>query len=301
MNSLKQAPLNKNRSYTACISAAHRMFFDNIKPIFRHTWIYAMAYALSFALYLSFSASHQVDRLSASALACVFISFMLMACAQIAYFARTMMLVDNQPMKWNVIRFIKIALWYTCLTVIIATATAILIYIITRGQPISNPDTLAALFLTLVSAVVIAACFMLPYIYVATKYVMEPDSKLRKLVFKSYKTGIRHWGFIFTTILITTLCVAVCAFFVSIPMLIIMMADIQSAVGVSLLGDPAGLPSYFSVLKFIVVSLSSFICAYINIFVVFVYYFMYGSIETREKEKSDFLNNSHKTTGNTVD
>lgn len=301
MNSLKQAPLNKNRSYTACISAAHRMFFDNIKPIFRHTWIYAMAYSLSFALYLSFSASHQVDRLSASALACVFISFMIMACAQIAYFARTMMLVDNQPMRWNVIRCIKIALWYTCLTVIIATATAILIYIITRGQPISNPDTLATLFLTLVSAVVIAACFMLPYIYVATKYVMEPDSKLRKLVFKSYKTGIRHWGFIFTTILITTLCVAVCAFFVSIPMLIIMMANIQSAVGVSLQGDPAGLPSYFNALKFIVISLSSFICAYINIFVVFVYYFMYGSIETREKEKSNFLNNSHKTTGNTVD
>lgn len=300
MNNLKQAPLNKNRSYTACVSAAHKMFFDNIKTIFRHTWAYAMAYALSIALFLLFSANYQVDRLSASTLAGIFISLMIMVCAQIAYFARTMMLVDNQPMKWNVIRCVKIVLWYTLLTVIIATATIILIYIIIKGRPVYNPDTLVALFMTLASAAVIAACFTLPYIYVVTKYFMESDSKFRKLIFKSYKTGIRHWGFIFTTILITALCVAVCAFFVSIPALVIMTANMQSAAGVSQLGDPVGLPSYFSALEFIVISLSSFISAYINIFVVFVYYFMYGSIETREKEKSNFLNNSHETAENTV-
>ena len=39
MNNLKQEFLNKSRSYTACISASHRMLFDNIRAIFRHTWL----------------------------------------------------------------------------------------------------------------------------------------------------------------------------------------------------------------------------------------------------------------------
>jgi hypothetical protein len=101
--------------------------------------------------------------------------------------------------------------------------------------------------------------------------------------------GWRYWGFIFITLLLAALCAAVCMFFVSIPMLIISMANTLSAIGVGYMGDPSGLPSYFSVLQYVVVALSSFICLYVYVFVIFVCYFMYGSIETREKERKEFL------------
>ena len=37
MGNLKQASISKSRSYTACLSEAHRMLFDNIRSIFSRT------------------------------------------------------------------------------------------------------------------------------------------------------------------------------------------------------------------------------------------------------------------------
>ena len=117
------------------------------------------------------------------------------------------------------------------------------------------------------------------------KYVMEPETKLRRIIFKSYATGLRHWGLVFTALFLAALCVALCALLVSIPLFIVIAADSMSVYGVNVLGDPTGLPSYFTTIQVIVFALTFFIWAYINIFTVFVCYFLYGSIETREKEK----------------
>ena len=53
MDNLKQAVINKSRSYTACLSEAHRMLFDNIRVIFNRTWAYSLVLAMVSALYLS--------------------------------------------------------------------------------------------------------------------------------------------------------------------------------------------------------------------------------------------------------
>ena len=61
----------------------------------------------------------------------------------------------------------------------------------------------------------------------------------------------------------------------------------MSVYGVNTLGDPIGLPSYFVIIQSVVFVLTFFIWSYINIFTIFVSYFLYGSIKTREKEKMD--------------
>ena len=43
MENLKQSAISKSRSYTACLSEAHRMLFDNIKLIFSRSWMYCAA------------------------------------------------------------------------------------------------------------------------------------------------------------------------------------------------------------------------------------------------------------------
>lgn len=290
MNDLKQELLNKSRSYTACISASHRMLFDNIRQIFRHTWLYTLLFALSIALVSMFYVKVLTGGGYASpSFVWLIIAGVLMACLQIVYVARVFMLVGGRTMKWNVIRCIRLFIVYLCFSVVVSAVQWALVYMTVGGNAVVTPDKLTEVMLVIICSSVLFGCVFLPFIYVFTKYVLEPESKLSKVFFKAYKVGWRYWGFIFITLLLATLCAAVCIFFVSIPMIIISMANTLSVMGVNYLGDPSGLPAYFGILQYVVVAVSSFICLYINMFVIFVCYFMYGSIETREKERKEFL------------
>ena len=69
----------------------------------------------------------------------------------------------------------------------------------------------------------------------------------------------------------------ICAVLVSAPMFIVLAANSLSVYGVNFIGDPTGLPSYFTAIQLVVYALTFFIWAYINIFIIFVCYFLYGS------------------------
>lgn len=290
MNNLKQESLNKSRSYTACISASHRMLFDNIRTIFKHTWLYALLLALSMSMMSMFYIKALIGGgYSSSSFICLVVSLLLVVCFQVGYTSRVLMLLNCQTMIWNVKRYLRLILLYLCVSFAVSAIQWILMYLVIGGTTSVPSDKMPVTMLLIACSSLFFACVLLPYVYVFMKYMMEPESKLSKLLFKVYKTGLRYWGFIFITLLLAFLCVAVCMFFVSIPMLVITMANTLSVMGVSYLGDFSGLPSYFDFLQYMIVAVSSFICLYINIFIIFVFYFMYGSIETREKERKDFL------------
>ena len=54
MKELEQIQLIKNRSYTACIAEAHKLFFSNLKTIIQKTWIYSLLTAIALALFAFF-------------------------------------------------------------------------------------------------------------------------------------------------------------------------------------------------------------------------------------------------------
>ncbi len=282
---LKQEQLDKSRSIASCISAAHRLLYDNIKSIFKYTWIFAAAYAILTALFYTFRTAALTEEPTIMTIVVLGVLALLALCGQIAFYSRVMSILDNQTMKWNIIRSLRMFVFYVCIGIVVALLITLLDIILFAAS-----CTNLSVMVTANSALILVVTLvLLPYVYVCMKYYMEPDSKLTKIVFKSYKTGMRYWLTIFTIMLLTFLCVFALAIIISIPMDIMMVAQAISIYGVNYLGDPSGLPSHFLLLMFIVCALTFFIFMYVNIFVTFVCYYMYGNIETREKERQEFL------------
>ncbi len=293
---LKQEQLDKSRSNASCISAAHRMLYDNIKSIFKYTWIFAAAYAVLTALFYTFRSAALTEELTIMTVVVLGVLGLLALCSQIAFYSRVMSILDNQTMKWNIIRSLRIFVFYVCIG-IVTTLLIVALNIILNAVSCTN---MSVLIIANLALILVIALVLLPYVYVSMKYYMEQDSKLTKLVFKSYKTGMHYWPTIFTIMLLTYLCVVALAIIISIPMDIMMVAQAISIYGVNYLGDPSGLPSNFLLLMFIVCSLTFFIFMYINIFVTFVSYYMYGNIETRDKEKREFLKGKSEMVENVI-
>ena len=215
MNNLKQESLNKSRSYTACISASHRMLFDNIRTIFKHTWLYALLLALSMSMMSMFYIKALIGGgYSSSSFICLVVSLLLVVCFQVGYTSRVLMLLNCQTMMWNVKRYLRLILLYLCVSFAVSAIQWILVYLVIGGTTSVPSDKMPVTMLLIACSSLFFACVLLPYVYVFMKYMMEPESKLSKLLFKVYKTGLRYWGFIFITLLLAFLCVAVCMFFV---------------------------------------------------------------------------------------
>lgn len=290
MKAIKQAQLNKSRSYTACIAEAHKIFFNNIKLIFRNTWIYSLIYSLISASYLSLYISSILYGNIFTQIAGIATSSLLIICAHIAYISKVMQFINKQSLKWNIIRNTRLTLFYICFILSSGFIFGLFAFISVKVCNTFFTITEMQMFFTISFIIFIIWTFMiLPFVYVFMKYTMEPESKLRDILFKSYKTGLRQWGFIFITCMLAYLLFIICTILVSIPTLILLMANIMSVYGANYIGDPSGLPEYFGVIRFSTITITSFIGMYIYMFIIFVYYFIYGSIKTREMEKNEFL------------
>lgn len=295
MDNIKKSSISKSRSYTACLSEAHRMLFDNFRVIFSRTWIYAAAMAIIWAA--SFSLVNRTllygTNLGLTITSCAIL--LLTLAASVIFYARVIHLVNGRPMKWNIARCSALATFFIALTIVASTVCTTIVYAyFANRQPAYSIDLRPVIMATTVASVAFSL-LMLPYTYASMKYLIEPESKFGNIITKSYITGLRHWGLIFTAMLLAILCVLVVSLFVSIPMYIVTTADAYSVFGVNVIGDPTGLPSYFHVIEYFVFAFTFFIWSYMNIFVIFVSYFLYGSIETREKEKKAFLKHEKQT------
>ncbi|MDO4159723.1 MAG: hypothetical protein Q4D41_04635 [Prevotellaceae bacterium] len=289
---IKQIETIKNRSYTACVSESFRIMSGNIKTIFFHTWLYALILSLAIAFYASFITQLTFKGYDMALSIGVLVSVIVMICAEVLYYARTMTLLNHQTFKKNNIRCAKIMCLYIGFSILIGIIYSILAFILLGDKPTISLDDPMLLVFPAISLVIMLVT--LPYIYVFMKYLSEPETKLRKLVLRAYKIGFRHWGFIFAALFLAGLCAAVCGTIVSIPLLIVLSANTISVIGVRYLADPIGLPSYFPVLQFFVYFLTSFVYMYINIFILFTCNLIYGSIEAKEKERKEFLLNKQQ-------
>ena len=295
MDNIKKSSISKSRSYTACLSEAHRMLFDNFRVIFSRTWVYAAAVAVMWAVFASLVTHALLYGLNTGISIAADAALLLTVAASVVFFARVMHLVNGRPMKWNIARSAALAACFIGLIVVVAAVcTAIFYGYVVNSQPVYPVDLRPLATVTTVSSVVFVL-IMLPYVYASIKYLTEPESKLGDILTKAYVTGLRHWGFIFTAMLLAVLCVLVVSLFVSIPMHIVTTANAYSVFGVNFIGDPTGLPSYFPFIECSVFVLTFFIWAYLDIFIIFVSYFLYGSIATKEKEKRAFLKNEKQT------
>lgn len=292
MNDIRQVELYKSRSYTACISEAFTTFAHNLKNIFLHVWPFGVAAGIAMSLYATSVTDIMTGGYSTARIVMNFIAVLLLIAAWTALGARAATLFNRRKTTWSMMRSARIALVVTVFQLAVGVLCGLLAYIILgRSQAPADAAAVTVTSVTVNAVYVIVNLLALPYEYVFAKYLIEPDAKLRHLLLKGYRTGLRHWGFIFTTTFLTALCLIICAVITSLPVVIIITARLVSVSGTAAFGDPAGLPAGFGVMQSGLFAAAAFIWAFIAVFTLFVDFFIYGSIETREKEKKEFLNN----------
>lgn len=94
-------------------------------------------------------------------------------------------------------------------------------------------------------------------------------------------TGFKHWGYLFLTLFISGLIMALLSAVICIPLYICLYGLIADHYGV-LAGDPSGLPSAFPVVLFFVGALTSFIMLFVQIWQTYAFAYAHGAILTRD-------------------
>ena len=170
--------------------------------------------------------------------------------------------------------------------------TVILLSLGNKSPEHFNSLYLASLaFITLLF--IIAA---IPLSYSIMKYLVESNDRIWSVLGKAYRKGWRYWGFITLVFILCIIIIAVLYAVIGSPRLVIYLANQNNTYGLTF-GDPNGLPKYFDTLDYIVSTVITFLSCYINLWVFFVLYYVYGRIETRikTKQKTIDLNETTKT------
>lgn len=126
-----------------------------------------------------------------------------------------------------------------------------------------------------------------PLIFTTMKYVLDEDKKYWRLLTSDFHIGIKHFGYILLVAIFACMVIAVMTFILQLPAVILSTANYQANLGV-LFGDKLGMPPYIMPLTAFVFFISGFMQAYIRMSAVFPFYYLYGSIETQEKEKRQY-------------
>ncbi len=292
MEGLKKEELMKRRGYIATMEAAYRFVADNFKTILKVMWPYflitSIVLGIYFILQLNTSMKMMSDPTDISGSLAALALLPILFIAYLFIYGKLLTLYNDQSVGWNMLRYIKLTLW---LALIFTVALIIFFtFIFSLGgfnDEQSATGDVISLGKTLLLGLLfsfIAVAILLPYIYVSMKYVVETKSHFRHLIFKGWLKGMRHWGYIFVTTLLLYICLAIIGIIIYIPLYICGMAFYMSANGMAQ-GDPSGVPSYFTILVFLIIVLTYFVYLFISVYAFTVFYYMYGNIETYEREK----------------
>ncbi len=289
-----ETEIYKIRSFGSCIQTAYDLFGKNLKTIFRRTWLPVIAVALLAAL-TAFVSLPQANLLeSTSQLMLEYgryflatgIIVLLMVVVSVWLNTTVVSLLNGRNRAKNAPRVIRLTLLFVGLWVTGLAITGIasgIPYLFTSEEGAVSPMTpFYALTLGTVIFLLFVA-FLIPTFYSSFKYLMEPEQKLSRVLGKSYRIGLRHWGFLFVLFLLVVIIVAIIFCISQMPSVILATAKQFDNNGLSL-GDATGLPSYFAVLTFAATFICQIIWMYVIIWADFVYYFAYGSIEAKLRQ-----------------
>ncbi len=300
MIELKQEELVKNRGYLATIGAAYRLLAKNIRPLFKKMWPFAFAFAMAVPFFLCMLLEQAGAAFSTSRLVGLAFSFLLLLTATIALLGKMSDVLNAKGLKWNLARWGKM----TGIAVVIAAVVGLLIssvsfaIVSSTARPLEQGPQNHQLdmiqqdaFFRVMETVgigmlilVIIYLLALPYVYGCMKYAMDDKNRLRHLLFGNYVAGMRHWPYIFITMLTTAVIVLLVSAVATLPLTIVGLAYRMSVVGVSM-GDEAGVPGYFNGMVYGVGILTFFVMAFVGIFEFMILYYMYGSIEAKEQDR----------------
>lgn len=290
--------LFKSRSYVACIKAGYNLFTDNFKIIFRSTWVFATLIAIIESV---------VGIFNNPSIITICVGFIIELLLFFVFSGIIFNQLDNhrktdaysalniRNSRKHVLHFslrtIKMMVW--CFIFYIPIMVVVFIAYKFWGIQIMNElyghvMPWHIIIMTIIG--IILFIIYMPMVFVTMKYMMEDGKHFFKTFLHGYVKGFKHLGNVFTTILLAGILTAIAAMVINAPQVIIQTAKSISEQGVTE-GDPAGMPAYFPLLTFIVKLITVFVSQYVELVIVYPIYYMYGSIETQEKEKKQFEEN----------
>jgi len=137
---------------------------------------------------------------------------------------------------------------------------------------------------TLLYIVVLA--LTLPLVYPNMHYVTSRDTRLFSILWPGYRSGLRHWGYMFAVLFVTLIVTLLALVITTLPSIVLMTANMKAQAG-ALTGDALGMPGYMTWMSLFVFLLAGFIQCYVVLMLHFPAYYMAGSIEKQEQERNE--------------
>lgn len=122
----------------------------------------------------------------------------------------------------------------------------------------------------------------IPLLNVIMEIMLEEKPRLGRAL----KTGFRHWGYLFLTLLLSGLIMLLLSLILGIPLNICLYGLIKNKIGLEI-GDPSGLPSSFPIILFFVGMFTGFIFLFVQLWQTYAFAFAHGSILIRDKRKEE--------------
>lgn len=282
--------LYKKRSLSGCTKASFNLLCNNFATIFKNTWLPSLALSLACAIIIMGQTYFSQDISSTTSfivqLLGMFLIYIFLGSWMQSSFIR--LLSEYNPK--NIFKkccYMNLLTWaYTITIYIIVLAILVLCTI-----GFNSIKAIAAYTAYITSGVGLALGLMvwlgtLPFIYPIIHYLIVKDARLKSTLKSGYRIGFRYVGALFAASLICFLIVAILLSIMSVPTIVLSMANIANYNSV-LMGDPSALPSTMPGIWGLSTLITTFIACYIGIWIFLLFYYLYGSLATREKERNE--------------
>jgi hypothetical protein len=276
--------LFKNRSVGSCLNDAFDLFRSNFKTLFRRLWLPAVVLSLLLAVAMMFSIQNPDGSDNMMLNLCMFANYLLVIAAYVWFYTIIISLLNGRSVKANLPRITRLT--FLIIGVVIVIGIVLAGGAILNYAGVKNPNQLQGaniqLILGLLACMLVFFVALLPLNFSVMKYCMEEDKKVFSIFQKPYVMGLRHWGYIFLTALLTGIINMVISIVVLLPFYVIVLCNMINRNGMAF-GDPSGLTGGFLFLAFITAAVCTFVGLFVRPWIVFSYYYAYGSIEEKEK------------------
>ncbi len=261
------------------MKASYDLMTSQIGSLLKKTWWAILAYALLTSLLTYFRIPNKglhdwgvESPMAAFVLQTVL--GVLMAVSTFLAGATLWSWLNHRSLGWNFKRFLVM-----CIITDVITSVFLGIAMFVSLTP-ANTVLQAGIALALL---VLYLVIILPFGYVLPRVMLlEEGEKLKP--WKSFVEGLRHAGGIFMLSFLSLIIIGIIAFVVCLPATILCGAQTIAQLG-ALDGDALGLPSYFTPLLFVVLTLIIIVVYYLGAWLGISYAYLYGSYKTQEAEK----------------
>lgn len=207
-----------------------------------------------------------------------------------AFVAQVVSNINKQKWLFNLKRVLKFSAFYCILSILYGCLGAFLYFRYTLNTiqlPLDKMQEASPLWYIvsyIAIGLVIIFFIILPSIYLFANHMFNPSDKLTRKLGIKYLIGMRNIGLLIT-VSFAILLVRICfGGLIMLPVIVITFAKLFSLDGV-LGGDPANLPSYFTVLMIISGTLCTALLCGIDIWTLIVLKHIHVRIHSKEQEK----------------